>query len=1084
MVKALTAATLLSLAACTEAMHGDVVDSFSRADSDVVGKTEVGGFAWVENGEKKPHAACIKGNGLFFNYAATASAAMSVDLDGYQAADVEIRVKARPYYGEKRLYGVSYRLSSVKGTYQSEGYHVLLNEAGVKLAFGRTTIAEKQAVIPKRKWHRIRVLAEGDRHRVHVDGALLLDVTDKSRLAAGHVGLTHYYEHVWFDDFAAGKPGTLADLFAEPPKQTKPAPPRPKPFPEKPAPPPPPPVKEVTIRYGSIRHAFLRGEEARLPFDVLTPVGGTVKGAELSLDVASLIRRKLRIEEIGPASIATRLVRIDTRLLKAGEYEIRCQLRVGARVLAASTFPFWVAQHWNPDRMRVWLWPHTKFGIHVKKLDDIARRQFAWYADIGVNSFQPYGELDEGKFDVFDYGLVNGWEMGVGLSGGLRDKFEGLSPDARYKVRRKKQLNDPVHPQVAQRQDEKNREAMEIVRQFPAVRTSFFNSEIVDCMMGIETPMAKQLYGGHLGFTVPHEFVLPGVIPDRDARYVRRLYSARWGDGLTTANARAARLAHEYDPGHTVFTDPHRRYSAYGRFPELDLISTWTYTNPDPKLMLYIETLIATAKPAGQGVMQTVTLLNYPGTIFPKDQGWTVMGPARLVETSWINLSRRPDGLAVYLSSECDPFNTAAKKGDENWWAKDQRIPYQRNPETSAAFRKFTTEVVKPYGPMVKKLRRAPRRAAVLSSESSRVYNDSPNLLGYYGPYQIYSFYALLSMIHVPADVIFDETIVRYGLEDYDVLVLPKCDTLIKTVYDRILAFQKRGGLVVSDQYLRAPIPNVLKFDFDLTYRTKVSANAILESEDYAQWDDRIDVKTADMKEVKGVTAELDQKLMERYAAKLRSKLGDKAPRVVDCSSPTALLNMLEAGAAKYLFVINDKRTYGERVGQYQAMLDKAVPQTVTLTLNEWPHAELHVYDLLGKKKLACTRKGDTYTFDTDLPAPGGKIIALLPQELAKVEIRAPSRIIRRGVPHRIHVLVEDPDGRPVVGAQPLHVELTDPEGALSELNGYYAAESGVLCLDFTPALNDRAGTWTVEAVELTAGLRTRATFEVTEPPG
>ena len=69
-------ANALALSAFTEVMPADVADSFSRADSDVVGKTEAGGLTWIENGEKKPQAACVKGNTLFFNYAGTASAAM------------------------------------------------------------------------------------------------------------------------------------------------------------------------------------------------------------------------------------------------------------------------------------------------------------------------------------------------------------------------------------------------------------------------------------------------------------------------------------------------------------------------------------------------------------------------------------------------------------------------------------------------------------------------------------------------------------------------------------------------------------------------------------------------------------------------------------------------------------------------------------------------------------------------------------------------------------------------------------------------------------------------------------------------
>ena len=650
---------------------------------------------------------------------------------------------------------------------------------------------------------------------------------------------------------------------------------------------------------------------------------------------------------------------------------------------------------------------------------------------------------------------------------------EGFLP-----LRRKKILNDPFHPQVAQKQDERNRKTMEIVSQFPGVKTSFFNTEIIDCMAGIEPPMSKHYRAAHMGATVKHEFVLPGVIPNNDERYVRHLYQFKGGDGLAVANERAARMAHRYDPDHILFTDPHRICAVYDKFPGMGLISTWTYTNPDPKYMLFIETLIATAKPAGQGVLHTVTLLNYPGTIFPKDKRWSVMGPARLVETNWINLSRRPNGLSIYLSSGCDPFDTVT--GIPSYDKNDvMKAPHQRYAPTFDAFKEFTTEVVKPYGPMIKKLRIPSRRAAVLSSASSRLYPNSPGWAAYYDNYAIYDFYILLNMIHIPADVIFDETIVLNGLDEYDVLFLPRCETLIKTVYDKIVAFRKRGGLVVSDQYLRAPIPGVLKFDFDFAYRKKVSANAILESKDYAQWDDLMDVEKADMKEVKGVTAEVDQKLMERYAAELQKGLAGKVPRAVDCSSPTALLNMLGKGEAKYLFVINDKRTYGERVGKYKAMLDKALPQTVTITLNEWPHEELYVYDMLQKKLLAHRKRGGSDVFDVDLPAPGGKIIALLPQKVAGVQIHSPKQIRVRGVPAKIHVLVTDANGRPMTGAQPLHVAITDTEGNASEFSDYFASESGVLAFDLIPAMNDAAGTWTIEATELTAGLSAKTAFEI-----
>ncbi len=837
--------------------------------------------------------------------------------------------------------------------------------------------------------------------------------------------------------------------------------------------------EKAGLRYTGIRRAFLRGEDAVLDLDALAPADAPVENGIVSVDVGGLVREQTTIGRIEPGGVRPVRITVPTRLLKAGEYAIWGELTDGAQRLDTLRMAIWVAARPNPDRMRVWLWPHTKFGVNVEKLDDMCRRQLAWYAAIGVNSFQPYGELNRDKFEVFDYALVNGWEMGVRLSGALRDDFGGLSPEARYTVARENVVNDPYHPEVIRLQNETNDQIMRIARQFPCVKTSFFNSEIEDILLGHETPMARLIHRPNMGPTVPHSFVGPGVIADNDDGYVERRYNMLWGDGLTEANARAAEVAHRHDSNHVVFTDPHRRFSAYGRFREMDLISTWTYTNPDPKYMLYIETLIASAKPTGQGVMHTVTLLNYPGTIFPKDRGWSLMGPDRLVETSWINLSRRPDGLAIYLSSSCDPFDS--EEGARGDFDQDPRIPVQANPPTFEAFAEFTREVVQPYGPMIKKLERTPRRTALLSSQSSRVYSDSPNLLGYYGPYHVYSFYTLLQMAHIPADIVFDETIAVDGLDGYDVLALPKCDTLTETVFNAICEFQRRGGQVIGDQYLRAPIPDVTQFDFDFTYRSRISANAILESKDYAHWDDRIDVETADMTELEGVSAGVDQQAMEAYAARLRGKLDGLVTREVHCSSPTALLNMLQSGEAKYLFVINDKRTYGERVGEYRAMLDEAVPQTVTISLNQWAHEKLYVYDMLERRQIDCRRGDGSYTFDVDLPAPGGKIIALLPQELAAVEISAPARISTRGVPCRIDILVRDADRRLMAGVQPLGVEILDPHGNRSEFSDYYAAEAGLLSLDFIPALNDRAGMWSVQVKDLIAGLQARTSFELAE---
>ena len=256
-------------------------------------------------------------------------------------------------------------------------------------------------------------------------------------------------------------------------------------------------------------------------------------------------------------------------------------------------------------------------------------------------------------------------------------------------------------------------------------------------------------------------------------------------------------------------------------YPGCDLISTWTYTNPDPKQMLYIETLRAACKPAGQEPLHVITLLNYPGRVVPEshDKNWMMMGPGRLIETTWINLSRAPKVIGYYAFDS--KYNS----------------PLAFCSETMTALRRLSQEVFIPYGPLLRKLDVAPRRIALLSSDSSRLYSNSPQLLGYPN-YQPYHFYTVMSMAHLNADVVFDESIERYGLDDYEVLVMPKCDVLTKSVYDEVLSFQKRGGLIIADQYLGPDIPGVLRFDFDFTHRRKVDANAIATGKIYVGADD------------------------------------------------------------------------------------------------------------------------------------------------------------------------------------------------------------------------------------------------------
>jgi hypothetical protein len=506
-----------------------------------------------------------------------------------------------------------------------------------------------------------------------------------------------------------------------------------------------------------------------------------------------------------------------------------------------------------------------------------------------------------------------------------------------------------------------------------------------------------------------------------------------------------------------VITDPLRLCSIYGRFNGADIVSSWTYTNPDPKVTLFIETLLTEAKPDHKEIIHTITLWNYAGSLIPSEKDRFArdktlrMEPDRFLENAWINFSRGPKGIGTYFGS---PMEIFFESGD----------PFIYSPETEKAIADFASDVMAPFGEMSRKTNPVPRRAAVLDSFASRVYSVSPRPYNHYQNYYIYNFYTVLNMAHIPADVLFDETIVEKGLDGYDLLALPNCDTLPESVYKKILEFVRRGGIVVSDQYLRAEIPGAIRFDFDFTYRSRVNANAIARGLDFAVKDDTAFYQSSDEKQIEGVTAGEDQQILETYAAKIREALDRKIIRDVDCSSPRILLNLREYNGVKYLFAVNDHRTYGERVGKYKSMLEKGLPETAEITLRD-PGFEPVIYELTTHRRIECRKSADgNYLFKLNVPAAGGCIVALCPSAIGGAEIAFPP-VISRGEPSVINICMDE-----TVGLQPLKITINDPEGAQNEYSGYYLAENGSCSLEFIPAVNEPSGKWNIQISDLTSG--------------
>lgn len=818
------------------------------------------------------------------------------------------------------------------------------------------------------------------------------------------------------------------------------------------------PVLTLETPFG--RKGYYRDERPRLMAVVDNSGEVTLPEGRVTITLGDVIKKSVPVAALPPHTRAQVYLVLPLLQLSAGTWPVKAQYTATSGE-ASTELSVSTVHRPNPDHLMIWLW---------------GGGGSQWYLDHGFTTWTGPGWGSPYTGDTWvralDQGLLAGADVGISPNGGLRDVNPADIPDpdaANLGVRAHETggVANPFHPEVARVQDDANRKLMAFVQHFPQVKTAFFNTEIVD---GLETNrnvaglrLLEETFGTDAPPSAEPMWVAPGVIADADPAYLRSKFHYQQGNGLALANARTAEMIQRFRPDILSITDPYREAGYLDLFPGLGAASTWTYTNPDPKLMLYVETLRAACRGSRAIPMHTITLLNYPGQLAPTEE-WMLMGPARTTECTWINLSRAPKAIGYYYSSECNPESDDSEK-----------VPYA----TSEMIRELSDRVFKPYGPFFTQVEIAPRRIAVLSSMASAIHGKSPNLLGGYNNYQIYHFYTLLAMNHLNADVLLDETIERYGLDDYDVLVLPKCDVLTESVYKAVQAFQQRGGLVVTDQYLGPELPGALRFDFDFTYRKKVSANAIANNADYANWNDQLQPGTAEVQQVTGVTALDDQRIMEDYAAKLKEGLAGKVVALAECDTPRVLTNLLEKDGANYLVLVNDNRAYGERAGaKYKAVLDKLLPISTTVSLNAWPHATLVAYDMLKKHTLDVEQVGKTWTLRADLDELGGTIIALYPKPLTQLRIVAPSTL-DAGMENNVAVFVDDDGGVPVSGLQPLRVQITDAMGGVSAYSGYYSAHNGVLRLPLTPGLDEAERVWNLVVEDLTAGLTAEVTLRV-----
>lgn len=291
----------------------------------------------------------------------------------------------------------------------------------------------------------------------------------------------------------------------------------------------------------------------------------------------------------------------------------------------------------------------------------------------------------------------------------------------------------------------------------------------------------------------------------------------------------------------------------------------------------------------------------------------------------------------------------------------------------------------------------------------------------------------ILQWAQIQPRIVYDETIVRDGLEGFRVLVMPHCDVLTESVAARVAEFQKRGGIVIADEQLCPAL----------------SADLLVPS--YRRTG----------------KADQDKAELQAKAAALRKELDSRYERHADSSNADVVVRLRRYGQADYLFAVNDKRTFGDYVGHHGRVMEKGLPADATLSVK---HPGGKIYDLVAHEAVSAVKDASGVKFEASLGPGEGRVFLIASQPVADVIVKAPEQS-QLGAPLQVDVSVVDESNEPVGAVIPMKVEILDPENRPAERSGYYGAADGRLTVTADLASNDEPGTWTIRVTELASGI-------------
>jgi hypothetical protein len=836
--------------------------------------------------------------------------------------------------------------------------------------------------------------------------------------------------------------------------------------------------RPLMAAYVSERDTFVRMEAgAEMTIQVANQKNNVLTDVEISVVLGESIANTVTLDTVKSRATNRMTVKLDTRL-RPGTYPLQVNMaHSSGKWSGTGTFPITIVPRQLPNRMPVVMWGLGSAQAITEEMDRLTDIGFTHCLGLPADYqgiYQAEKPIPATRADriaenkrMLNLALANDVRLVSNLVPGRWAR--GLKEFQRIDRQGKSYSRHDVvglNPEIQQFCENVGHSVIDTYGNFPAFDAAMIHTEVRGESQVSFTPIEIEAYRRASGREIPPEvrikngveygklknFPKNRIIPDNDP--ILSYYRWFWahGDGWNHLHSAVHRGLNS-NPNRKIWTfhDPAvRTTSVFGSGGNVDFLSQWTYSYPEPiRIGTATDELFAMAAGANQAqrVMKMTQIIWYRSQTAPiakpgqtnaspqsawedkdPDAAYITIAPMHLREAFWTKLSRPIQGIMYH-----------------GWQSLVKgKVPYAyryTHPQTQHELKRLIHEIIKPLGPTLKQVPDRASDVAYLQSFTSQMFARR----GTYGWNYRWSGdgYLVAQYAQLQPQIVYEQSILRDGLDRYKLLFLFDCDVLTESIAQRVRSFQQGGGIVIGDENL-AP---------------GIRANLTIPSFKRP--------KQAD---------EAKQLLLAR-ADDLKNKLAGRYQRFIQSDNPEVITRARRFAETDYVFAINDRREFGTYVGQYGLVMEDGLPASASLRLNR-PAG--HIYNLRTSQTVSPRTNNERLEWPINLgPAEGG-LYMITEQPIAKIAVSFPkSARLGKSVPLAVQVL--NPSGKPLKAIIPIELEIRDTTGRSMEFSGHYGAKNGTLSIEIDIAPNDQTGLWEIRAKELASGKSTRHYLRINE---